>query len=160
MTGNWSERVALFWASADDADPTAALQAMRALVAERPEGDEAALFEWASVHDFLGREQEAIPLYRAALAAGLTDGLAEQAVVQLASSLRVVGDPDAAVALLESHADPTSTTGAARQAFLALALHDAGRPTEALRVALLAIAPTLPRYGRVLAGYAAALTDD
>ena len=51
-------------------------------------------------------------------------------------------------------------TGAAPAVFLALALHSAGRSAEALRVALEAIEPTLPRYHRSVRAYAAALTDD
>ncbi len=46
----------------------------------------------------------------------------------------------------------------ARKAFLALALHSAGRSDEALREAIEGIIPTLPRYQRSLAGYAEALT--
>jgi Tetratrico peptide repeat len=49
---------------------------------------------------------------------------------------------------------------AARLAFLALALHSAGRHDEALRQALEALIPTLPRYLRSLSGYAASLTDN
>ena len=43
--------------------------------------------------------------------------------------------------------------------FLALALHSAGRPDEALRVAIEAVEPTLPRYHRSVKAYAAALTE-
>ncbi len=39
-------------------------------------------------------------------------------------------------------------------AFLALALADTGREREALSLALAALAPHLPRYGRSLANYA------
>lgn len=54
---------------------------MKALVDEPPDGDAAALYEWASVHDFLGRETEAIPLYRLALEAGLDDRRRIQALI-------------------------------------------------------------------------------
>ncbi|GAA2181585.1 hypothetical protein GCM10009785_17140 [Brooklawnia cerclae] len=40
---------------------------MTALAAERDDGDAAALYELASANDFVGREAEAIPLYRRAL---------------------------------------------------------------------------------------------
>ena len=132
------------------------LMQMRRLVEERPPDDADALFEWASVHDYLGREHEAVPLYRAALDAGLGGERRPQAVIQLASSLRNVGDPEAAIALLRDQPDDP-LTGAAGRAFLALALRDAGRTDEALRVALEALAPTLPRYGRAITGYADAL---
>ncbi|QGU28765.1 hypothetical protein D7D94_03045 [Microbacterium oryzae] len=126
---------------------------MAVLIRERGDGDPDALYEWASAHDFLGREAEAIPLYREALAAGLSGERRPQAIIQLASSLRNVGDPAAAIDLLEEHA-PHAVTGSASQAFLALALHDAGRTDEALRVALRALAPTLPLYSRAVAAYA------
>lgn len=159
VSNEWDDRVADFWAHADDADPEAALAAMSRLVAERPSNAPEALYESASVHDFLGQEAAAIPLYRAALDAGLSGDRAPQAVVQLASSLRNVGDPGAAIDLLEA-LPPHEIIGCAGQAFLALALHDAGRHDEALRVALSALAPTLPLYGGAVAGYAAALTGE
>lgn len=156
MADSWEHRISDFWASADPGRPEALLSSMRKLVDERGADDPDAVYEWASVHDFLDREADAIPLYRAALAAGLTGERRPQAVIQLASSLRNVGRADDAIALLESHtADPV--TGAAGQAFLALALRDAGRLDEALRVALKALAPTLPLYGRAIDSYADAL---
>ncbi len=51
------------------------------------------------------------------------------------------------------------TTGAAPIVSLALALHSAGRFDEALRIAIEAIEPGLPRYHRSVRDYAAALTD-
>ena len=56
-------------------------------------------------------------------------------------------------------ARPHPETGAAPAVFLALALHSAGRSAEALRVAIEAIEPGLPRYRRSVRAYAAALTD-
>ena len=58
-----------------------------------------------------------------------------------------------------SAAAPHPSVGAAREVFLALAPHSAGRPEEALRTALEALVPTLPRYRRSVSAYAAALTD-
>jgi tetratricopeptide (TPR) repeat protein len=153
---SWDDRVDAFWASTDAREPQSALAGMRRLVDERPETDPAALYEWASVHDFLGLEADAIPLYRAALDAGLAGDREPQAIIQLASSLRNVGDPEAAVQLLEGRTDDPML-GPAVQAFLALALYDAGRPRDALQVALGALAPTLPRYRGAVAGYAVTL---
>lgn len=159
----WDRRVAEFWSAADDTDPAGALAAMQRLVQERPAGDPAALFEWAGVHDFLGLEAQAVPLYQEALAAGLSGPRRAEAVVQLASSLRSLGDPGAAVELLSAGPGAPELgapeLGAAPDAFLALALFDAGRPGEALRVALRALAPTLPQYGRSVQAYADELTD-
>jgi len=158
MSNTWDERVDAFWASADDEQPEAVLQGMRALVEERPIDDPDALYEWASAHDFLGREQEAIPLYRAALENGLAGARRPQAIIQLASSLRNVDEAESAVQLLRD-APRDDITGDAARAFLALALHDCGRHDEALRIALEALAPTLPLYSRVVATYARELTD-
>jgi len=134
------------------------LEDMRALVEERGMDDSEAMFEWASVHDFLGREGEAVPLYRKALDLGLSGDRLPQAIIQLASSLRNIGEPATAVELLRS-APTSAITGNARLAFLALALHDCGDHDAALRVALEALAPALPMYGRAVSRYAAELTE-
>lgn len=152
----WEERVAAFWRDADDADPAATLAAMRTLVNERPADDASALYEWASVHDFLGLEAEAVPLYRAALQGALDAHRRSQTVIQLASSLRNVGEADEAIALLEGVPESDALHASAR-AFLALALHDVGRHADALRVALDALAPHLPAYRRSILDYAAEL---
>jgi tetratricopeptide (TPR) repeat protein len=153
MTASWNDRVDHFWESADDSKPDLMIVRMRSLLQERSATDPDALYEWASVHDFLGREAEAIPLYRQALANGLSGDRHPQAIIQLASSLRNVGDAQGAIDLLQ-HLALSTVAGAAGQAFLALALHDAGQPDAALRIALKAIAPTLPLYGRAISSYA------
>jgi tetratricopeptide (TPR) repeat protein len=150
---SWNERIDRFWGSVDESQPELALAAMKQLVDERPADDPDAVYEWASLQDFLGRESAAIPLYQEALAGGLSGDRRPQAIIQLASSLRNVGDARAAIDLLEACA-PDTVTGSAAQAFLALALHDIGRHEAALRVALRALAPTLPLYGRAVTAYA------
>ncbi|MBL7257554.1 tetratricopeptide repeat protein [Paractinoplanes lichenicola] len=117
-------------------------------------GDDAAgLFERASARDFAGREAEAEPLYRAALAAGLDDDLRPQAVIQLASTLRNLGRADEAVALL-TEADGMEAYEDERLAFLALALIDAGNERRAAALAVRALAAHVPHYGRALTAYA------
>ena len=153
MVDNWETRIEDFWANVDGADAETTLAAMRTLADERPPGDAAAAYEWASVHDFLGREGEAIPLYQRALDLGLDDVRRPQALVQLASSLRNVGRAGDAVRMLE-HLEGDGIVGDAPKAFLALALFDAGRPGDALRVALSALAETLPMYGGAVRRYA------
>ena len=68
---DWEERIKIFWIDANGADQESIFGSMQALIAERRDDDPAAIFEWAAVHDFLGREAEAIPLYRRALELGL-----------------------------------------------------------------------------------------
>lgn len=123
-----------------------------------------ALFEQAGELDEAGREVEAIPRYREALTAGLVDPERSRAVVQLASSLRVVGELDEALALLtpDGDADPAldPALAASVAAFRALVLHDLGRHAEALAGALGALAPSLPAYRISVAAYAEALPID
>lgn len=158
MDADWDARIASFWESVDDTGPDTMFDHMQALVAERAEDDPDALYEWASVHDYLGKEHEAVPLYPVALDRGLSEPRRAQGIIQLASSLRNAGEPEAAVELRRNQPSD-ETTGDAAQAFLALALRDAGQPDEALRVALTALARTLPLYSGVIANYARELTN-
>ncbi|MDM7855377.1 tetratricopeptide repeat protein [Cellulomonas alba] len=157
-TDTWQDRVDRFWAEVDLDDEAAALAGMRALVEERDPDDPVALFEWAGIHDSLGLEEQAVPLYRRALAGGLDDYRTARATIQLASTLRNVGELDEAVDLLRAAPD-VPELGGARQAVLALVLHSRGEPDAALREALTALADTLPRYQRSMRAYAAALTE-
>lgn len=158
MTADWNARIDTFWAQADETDPAATLATMRELVNERPAGDPDAKYEWASVHDFLGMEEQAIPLYEAALAAGLSGDRLPQAVIQLGSSLRNVGRAHDAIRVLRS-TPRHHLTGDAGQAFLALALHAAGDADAALRTALTALATSLPMYSGAVTRYANDLTE-
>ncbi|MFJ3958409.1 tetratricopeptide repeat protein [Arthrobacter sp. NPDC090010] len=158
MDESWDRRIESFWNETDGRDPEGLIARMTNLARERPEGDPGALYELASVHDFLGHENQAIPLYQAALDGGLDGERRPQAVIQLASSLRNVGRATEAVSLLEAFSDD-ATTGSASQAFLALALFDIGRSREALQVALTALAPTLPLYSRAVTAYAEELEE-
>jgi tetratricopeptide (TPR) repeat protein len=159
LDGSWDDRIAAFWSEADDERPAAMWAALEPLLAERPKRDAAAAFERASLHDMLGEEHAAIPHYRAAIAAGLDPERQGYAAIQLASTLRNVGQLDEAVELLE----PLRTDdrlGAAARAFLALTLHDLGRRSDALRLVLADHAPNVPLYGRALGEYAALLPSD
>ena len=86
--------------------------------APRGEGVAEALYERGSALDSTGHPDEAIVLYRAALDAGLGEDRRRQAVIQLASSLRNLGQAPEAVALLTVERDDwpatTSTTPSPR----------------------------------------------
>lgn len=153
----WERKISRFYEDQfDEADPQGSIANMRDLIAERPHGDAEALLELGGVHDSLGLEEEAIPLYRQAIEAGLEGKSAIRVCIQLASTLRNVGNSAEAVTILESM-PPAGTDEGARQAFLALALHDEGRYGDSLRTALLALVPTLDGYKRALIEYAAEL---
>jgi catechol 2,3-dioxygenase-like lactoylglutathione lyase family enzyme len=97
--------------------------------------DAVEFYERGGEHDSAGREEEAIPPYEQALAAGLAGELRARCLLQLGSSLRNVGRLDEAVSLLQSARSEFPEFRPLR-AFLALALHSAGRDREALRVLL------------------------
>ncbi|MGO4535480.1 tetratricopeptide repeat protein [Leifsonia sp. 2MCAF36] len=161
MTDDWRQRVDAVWATADDAGEEATLAAIDELVAKRPANDAEALFEAASARDFAGREADAEPFYRAALAHGLGEPFRGQAIVQLASTLRNLDRAAESLSLLRDFlaAEPEHPLADDARAFAALALFDDGMHADALREAIGALAPHLTRYGRAVTAYAAALDD-
>lgn len=157
---DWEQRIAALWAAIDDYDPAGFLTRVEALTAELPPGNAIALFERASAHDSTGYPQQAAPLYRQALAARLTGERRRRAVIQLASTLRNLGQAEESVALLSAEREAGSDhLDDAVAAFLSLALIDIGREREAAALALTALSRHLPRYNRSLANYARGLGD-
>lgn len=155
----WEQRVAALWAD-DTIDDQQRIDRMKILARTAPHPAIGA-FELDGAFDSGGDEAEADVHYTAATMAGLdivNSGRAAQMVVQHASTLRNIGRINEAIAMLRDAPDHP-TTGAAPKVFLALALHSAGRPDEALRVAIEAVEPTLPRYNRSVSAYDKALTE-
>jgi tetratricopeptide (TPR) repeat protein len=151
----WESRLAALWASLDDHAEDEFLARIGELTAELPAGSAIAAFERGAAQDSTGHSDRAVPLYREALEAGLHGERRRRAVIQMASSLRNLGQAEASVELLE--AERTAGSDALDDAvsgFLALALADTGRDREALAIALAALAPHLPRYQRSLVNYA------
>ncbi|WP_417562666.1 tetratricopeptide repeat protein [Microbacterium sp.] len=156
----WQHRVDAVWL--DRAlDDDARIAAIDALAAELGGEHSVALFERAGARDSAGREQEAEPLYRAALAAGLDPARRTRAVIQLASTIRNLGKTDDALAMLAD--EYTATRGGQladeAAAFYALALVSSGDTVRAASVALTALAPHLTHYTRSVTGYADELLD-
>jgi len=153
---SWEDRLATLWSAIDRYEPQVFVQQIELLAAELPSGSAVAFFERASAQDSTGHPDLAVPLYRAALKAGLSGPRRRRATIQLASSLRNLGNAAEAAKLLFSELDATSDDldGAVR-AFLALALVDLGCEREAVAMSLLALSGYLPRYNRSLARYAA-----
>ena len=156
----WEARVADLWKALDTYAPEDFVASLDLLVGELPPDDAIGHFERGSARDSTGNSRLAVPLYRAALEAGLSGLRRRRAVIQMASSLRNLGDARQAAELLNAELDATSDEldGAVR-AFLALALVDLGREREAVAISLTALARYLPRYNRSLAHYAGDLTD-
>lgn len=158
---DWEQRLADAWASlTPDTDGAEFRALIDTVVAELPEGSAIGQFERACAFDSTGLPDRAIPRYRTALATGLTGIRRRRAVIQLASSLRNVGQPEESVTLLTDElAAPSDVLDDAVRAFLALALADVGRERTAVSLALGALAPHLPRYQRSLGNYARLLVE-
>ncbi|MEV7993758.1 tetratricopeptide repeat protein [Streptomyces sp. NPDC086077] len=154
-TPEWEQRSADLWAAIDDYDAADFRAKVGALADELPEGHPVAYFERACANDSTGVGEEAVPLYRQALDGGLTGERRRRAVIQMASTLRAMGEAETSVELLTRERDNGSDhLDDAVTAFLALALMDVGREREAASLALGALAKHLPRYNRSLANYA------
>ncbi|MCS0600440.1 tetratricopeptide repeat protein [Streptomyces sp. LP11] len=159
-TTEWERRCAALWDTFQDRDAAEFRSAMRTLAGELPEGHTVAAFELASAYDATDLGEQAVPLYRQALDGGLPGDRRRQAVVQLASTLRALGDPRTSAELLLAERGRTSDhLDDAVTAFLALSLVDLGREREAAALALGALSRHLPSYNKSLAHYAAAVAE-
>ena len=152
--------MAALWTRIDDYEDDEFVALVETLAAELSPDSAVGLFERAGALDSTGHPDRAVPLYRAALGAGLAGQRRRQAVIQMASSLQNLGNAREAVTLLTAEADAASDDlDGAVATFLALALADLGREREALAVALTALSNYLPRYNRSAARYAQTLTE-
>ena len=162
--GEWEARVAAVWERAPSMAGEDLIRAIDALVDERALADGLASFERASARDTAGEEAEAERYYRAALATPDLDPYRRsRAVIQLASTLRILGRLDESEALLLAELDRHLVAGNERalhdeaRATLALTYVAQGRTTEAAGLALCTLAPRLSRYNRSIFGNAAIL---
>ncbi len=125
-------------------------------LADRHPGNPRVALHLAGAYDSAGREEEAVAPYRAALAAGLDDDERLRARIQLASTLRNLGQTQEAVEILTAVCEENPRHRAAR-AFLALALTSADHAPEAvseLLDLLLTNPGPLEAYQRSLRWYA------
>jgi hypothetical protein len=158
---DWEQRVAALWTTLDEHAPEDFRAKVDALAGDLPAGDARGLFERACANDSTGRPDVAAPLYRQALATGLSGIRRRRAVIQMASSLRNLGQAEESVRLLRAEREAGSDElDDAVVATLALALADTGRAREAAGLAIGALARHLPRYNRSMANYARALVEE
>ncbi|MEU1038957.1 tetratricopeptide repeat protein [Streptomyces sp. NPDC005551] len=163
VNDDWEKRVASAWATFDDYDEARAADfraVIDELVAELPDDSPVRPFEQACAWDSTGHSDRAVPLYREALAGGLDSYRARRTKIQLASSLRNIGQAEDGVHLLTPElVAPSDELDDAVRACLALCLADLGREREGLALVLGALAPHLPRYQRSMANYARLLVE-
>jgi hypothetical protein len=163
---DWEARVAAVWERAPVMQGADLIVAVDALADERRPDDGLALFERACARDTAGEEAEAERYYRAALETPDLDAYRRsRAVIQLASTLRILGRLAESEALLLQELDRHLVAGNERalhdeaRATLALTYVAQGRAAEAAGLALCALAPRLSRYNRSIFGNAALLVS-
>lgn len=151
----WQARIDEVWADAS-ASEQEVLDRITVLASELPDDDPRGPFELGGANDSAGNEDAAAELYERAIELGISGRSRAALDIQYASTLRNLGRTAEAVAVLE-RSERHPDLGAAPDAFLALALHSAGRSPEALAIAIEALIPFLPKYHRSLTGYAGEL---
>lgn len=130
---------------------------------ERTPQDPAVNYQCAWVHDRMGCEREAIPLYERAIELGLSGGDLEGAILSLGSSYRAVGKPAEAAEVLRGGV-ARFPQNRAMQVFLAMALHDLNEHDEAMGLLLRNLAetssdPEISAYKEALSYYANCLNE-
>jgi tetratricopeptide (TPR) repeat protein len=130
---------------------------------ERNPEDPAVNYQCAWVHDRMGLEREAIPLYERAIGMGLSGGDLEGAILSLGSSYGAVGNPAKAAEVLREGV-ARFPRNRAMQVFLALALHDLDEHDEAMEILFRNLAetssdPVISSYKEALSYYANRLNE-
>jgi tetratricopeptide (TPR) repeat protein len=127
------------------------------LVAQYPH-DPIIQYETACVHDFLGRESEAIPFYLAAIGNGLSGEQLRGAYLGLGSTYRALGQyAESKLTLDEGLA--RFPNAAELRVFLAMTLSNLGQGREAVSLLLRVVAegvsdPGVRKYERAIQFYA------
>jgi hypothetical protein len=104
----WEKRMSDLWVGIDDHAGDEFVALVDALAAELPLGSAVGLFERGGARDSTGHSDLAVPLYKATLAAGLEGEGRRRAVIQMASSMRNLGQAEDAVALLTAELEASS----------------------------------------------------
>jgi len=161
VTAIWEQKLADLWSDYEKLAPAEFLNEMKTLVGELPADSAIGLFELASANDSTGNEAQAAPLYKKALDNGLTGLRRRRANIQLASTIRNLGEPLKSVEILRKELNaPSDELDDAVKAFLSLALIDTGKEKEAAALALTIVAPHLVRYQKSLRNYANKILDE
>jgi tetratricopeptide (TPR) repeat protein len=154
MEPNWESFIESGWQH--KGDETKLLQYFSEIVERYPKSARAK-FELGNAYDYLGKEQEAIPLYEKAIQMGLTSEYEAYALLQLGSSLRNIGRVDEAVGIL-SDAEKHYPELPSITMFLGMAMYDSDSHSEALSTVLNAMlrhlkTSDIERYGIGLKNY-------
>lgn len=113
------------------ADNLGASQAELLALMEKYPDHPLVLFEVGGSYDVAGEEEMAIPYYRRAIAAGLDGDDLQECLICLGSTLRITGETEEAVEILEQAVDEFPERNSGR-VFLALAQYSNGDPESAI----------------------------
>lgn len=148
------------WAAIDEFEPERFRELIDEHAAQLPSDGGVAAFERACAFDSTGHSDKAVPLYREGLEQGLVGIRRRRAVIQLASSLRNVGQAEESLRLLTVERDAGSDElDEALLCVMALTLTALGREREAVSILVTAMSDHLPRYQRSMRNYARALVE-
>ena len=130
---------------------------------ERNPADPAVAYQCAWVHDRMGREREAIPLYERAISQGLSGQDLEGAILSLGSSYRATGGYAKAAEVLRDGVERFPQNRAI-QVFLAMALHNLNEHERAMEILLRNLAetssdPGIASYREAISYYASRLDE-
>ncbi|MGI9017358.1 MAG: tetratricopeptide repeat protein [Euzebya sp.] len=151
----WLEKLEQVWSELSDRSSDDFVRAIEGIVADPAVPPERKAFEMACAHDSTGRSDLAVPGYRDALNSGLTGYEGRRAKIQLASSLRNLGQFSESLEILdEESTDVGDGLDDAVTVFHSLALVDVGREREAVAQLLHALTDQLPRYTASVHRYA------
>ena len=156
---DWQQRVDAVWDAAAELGDDEVVRRIDVLAAELPADDHRAPFEQGGARDSAGLEAEAVPFYRRALDLGLDGRARVELHVQLASTLRNLGRPQEAIALLDAIEPESGDLRDAVVGFRALARVDAGDARLAASEAVAALAAHATQYRRALGAYARELAE-
>ncbi len=125
--------------------------------------DPAVAYQCAWVHDRMGLEREAIPLYERAISLGLPGRDLEGAILSLGSSLRAAGAYAKAAEVLQGGVE-RFPQNRAMQVFLAMALHNLDEHERAIEILLRNLAetssdPEIASYIEAISYYASRLDE-
>lgn len=144
---SWETDLEAAWAEIDETNRDDFVERIRSAVNDPSVPPEIRDFEIACAHDSTGRSDLAVDGYRQALSAGLAGYRGRRANIQLASSLRNLGQSDESVRILsEESTSADDGLDDAVTVFLALSLVDVDRDREAVAHLVHALADHLPRY--------------
>jgi predicted Zn-dependent protease len=120
-------------------------------------------YQMAWTHDNLGREREAVPYYRRAIALGLAGEELAGALLGLGSTYRALGEYQLAVETLRRGAKEFPEKRSF-QVFLAMALYNTGQHQKAIELLLTNLAETtadadIHQYKRAILFYAPQLAQ-